>query len=118
MNPGTLVWGNFSKFRFLRFLKVLTHPKWSICENRLSPKFGKIAPFELKICMWLFDGSSRLHVNFELIQVHLNFFGSEKTAPTGPFSPNLSLKCRGPVVKFWVRKISNLGHSVKIVFPG
>ena len=41
-----------------------------------------------------------------------------KTAPTGPFSPNLSLKCPGPVVKFWVRKIPNLGHSLKIVFPG
>ena len=85
VHPGTLVWGKFSKFCFLRLLKVLTHPKWSIWENRLSPKFGKIAPFELKIYDGARNGPSRLHVNFELIQAHLKFFGSEKPLLQGPF---------------------------------
>ena len=83
--PGTLVWGKFAKFCFLRFLKVLTHPKLSIWENRLWPKFGKIAPFELKIYDGARNGPSRLHVNFELIQAHLKFFGSEKPLLQGPF---------------------------------
>ena len=85
IHPGTLVWEKFAKFCFLRFLKVLTHPKWSIWENRLSPKFGKIAPFELKIYDGARNGPSRLHVNFELIQAHLKFFGSEKPLLQGPF---------------------------------
>ena len=42
------------------------------------PKFGKIAPFELKISDGARNGPSRLHVNFEPIHVHLNFSVSEK----------------------------------------
>ena len=40
----------------------------------MSPKFGKIAPFELKINFTHGIRPSRLHVNFEPIHVHLNFF--------------------------------------------
>ena len=40
----------------------------------MSPKFGKIAPFELKISDGARSGPSRPHVNFELIHVHLKNF--------------------------------------------
>ena len=85
IHPGTLVWEKFAKFCFLRFLKVLTHQKLSIWENRLSPKFGKIAPFELKISDGARNSPSRPHVNFQLIHVHLKFSCSEKPLLQGPF---------------------------------
>ena len=118
IHPGTLVWGKFSKFCFLRFLKVLTHPKWSIWVNRLSPNCGKIAPFELKISDGARNSPSRPHVNFQLIHVHLKFSCSEKPLLQGPFHQIWVWSGRGTTVKFWVRKFPNSGHPLKIVFLG
>ena len=57
----------------------------SIWENRLSPKFGKIAPFELKMNFTHGNWPSRLQVNFELIHVNFQFFCFEKPVLQGPF---------------------------------
>ena len=112
---------NFSFFEFLRFLKVLTHPKWTVWENRLELIFAKNAPFELKIFSAFGIGPNKLHINFEPIRCNsiLNSF---------EIPPKMGLK-RGylakfesegprPIVRLWVRKIRHFGDWLKIVVLG
>ena len=102
-------------------MKVITHPKWTVWENRLELIFAKNAPFELKIFSAFGIGPNKLHINFEPIRCNsiLNSFEipPKMGLKRGYLAKSASEVAR-PSCDIFGKIFEDFGDWLKIVFLG